>query len=245
LNQAAAVHCTTELERRHVESYGVSGPTVVVPLPVDVEQLEAPDPELFLEAWPQLRDRRVVTFIGRLTPKKRLDLLIEGFAKARGSFSDASLVIAGPDEGMHLDLLRQAIGLGIGDAVHFVGYVGGRLKASLLAASMVFALPSEDENFGHAAVEAMASGVPVILSSRVGIEDVVAATGSGTIVGLSADEVGAAIRRVLADDRAARLIGAQGRHLARETFSRQAVARSLERTYETILAGGDERRTWT
>jgi glycosyltransferase involved in cell wall biosynthesis len=135
--------------------------------------------------WPELGQRPYVLFLGRLHAKKRLDLLLEAFlAGAPESFH---LVVAGPDgEGMWTGLAARFLAdPAAARRVHYVGAVAGPEKAALLAGAVVFALPSEHENFGIAALEALAAGTPVMLSPHVDLAQSVMAARVGMVLPLS------------------------------------------------------------
>lgn len=126
--------------------------------------------QAFLSAYPALGEKRVVLFLGRLHPKKGCDLLLEGFAQVALSDSRLHLVMAGPDEyGWRSDLERLAARLGIGRQVTWTGPLYGDLKWGALRSAEVFVLPSHTENFGISVVEALACGVPVLISDEVNI----------------------------------------------------------------------------
>jgi glycosyltransferase involved in cell wall biosynthesis len=132
--------------------------------------------------WPQVGDAPYVLFLGRLHPKKRLDLLVEAFvAGAPASFK---LVVAGPDEEVLWPGIAARVPAGAEPRVVRLSTVGGREKAALLAGARLFALPSEHENFGVAALEALAAGTPVLLSPHVDLADAAVAADVGTIAPL-------------------------------------------------------------
>lgn len=116
--------------------------------------------------WPALRDVPYALFLGRLHPKKRLDLLLEAFLS--GAPAQFKLAVAGPDEcGLWEDIASRFARNSAGDRIVRIGMVQGFRKSVLLAGASLFALPSEHENFGIAALEALASGVPVLVSPHV------------------------------------------------------------------------------
>jgi len=125
----------------------------------------------FAQAWPATRGKRVVLFLGRLHPKKGGDLLIEAFAELADSEPSLHLVMAGPDDssGVRAGLEALAARLGVAHRITWTGMLGGSAKWSALKAAEVFALPSHQENFGIAVVEALAMGVPVLISDKVNI----------------------------------------------------------------------------
>jgi glycosyltransferase involved in cell wall biosynthesis len=134
----------------------------------------------FLTQFPQLAEKRIVLFLGRIHPKKGCDLLVHAFARLAPADPLLHLVIAGPDEcGWRVGLERLAVQLGVANRVTFTGVLNGGLKWGALHASEVMALPSHAENFGIAVVEALACGVPVLLSEEVNIWHEIEADGAG------------------------------------------------------------------
>jgi glycosyltransferase involved in cell wall biosynthesis len=127
--------------------------------------------EEFLAAHPQLRGRRFLVFLGRVHEKKGVDLLLRAFAHARaGQAKDLHLVIAGPGTPELFAQLKSLSGeLGVTERVHWTGLLQGALKWGALRAAEAFVLASHQENFGLAVVEALACGVPVLISDQVNI----------------------------------------------------------------------------
>ena len=141
---------------------------------------------------PQLR----VGYLGRIDPKKNIDLVIEAVASLG---AHASLAIAGGgDPHLEESLRRQADRLMPGRAT-FVGWVNGSEKASFLADLDVLVMPSEYECFGVAAVEALGAGVPVIAGERVGVADIIGSRRVGAVVTPTATGIADALRRYLED----------------------------------------------
>jgi glycosyltransferase involved in cell wall biosynthesis len=113
-------------------------------------------------------DGAVILFMSRINPIKGLERLIRAFEQMPAS---ASLVVAGPAEDpAHLKQMgRLTAELGLESRVHFIGPVFGRDKLQALVDADIFALPSDRENFGVAAAEAVACGIPVVVTSTCGI----------------------------------------------------------------------------
>jgi glycosyltransferase involved in cell wall biosynthesis len=173
LRDARAVCFTTTIERDcsvdtmwpyranpAVVSFGTSAP------PGDpVKQRES-----FLALFPQLAGRRYFLFLSRIHVKKGCDLAIEAFARIARTHPDLNLVIAGPDEGgLRPQLEAQASALQVSHRLHWTGMLQGDLKWGAIYAAEAFLLPSHQENFGVAAVEALAAGLPVLISNKVNI----------------------------------------------------------------------------
>ncbi|HEX6773040.1 MAG TPA: glycosyltransferase, partial [Acidobacteriaceae bacterium] len=112
------------------------------------------DASLFLNRYPDLRDNRILLFMGRLHPKKGCDLLLEAFAATLATDPAWHLVFAGPDDVQwQPTLAARATALGISDRILWTGMLRGTMKWSALFAAEAFALPSHQENFGIAVAE--------------------------------------------------------------------------------------------
>jgi glycosyltransferase involved in cell wall biosynthesis len=136
----------------------------------------------FLDHYPELRGKRLALFMGRIHPKKGCDLLIEAFAKVLGQHPDWHLVMAGPDQvGWREDLNIRAAELGIAGRITWTGMLNGTIKWGALRAAEIFVLPSHQENFGIAVAEALATGVPVLISNKVNIWREIEEDGAGLV----------------------------------------------------------------
>ena len=171
LRDAAAVVFTAEEERLLARKsfWLYRANEKISPLGVETPvQPPAEARENFFQRFPQLRDKRILLFLGRLHPKKGCDILIEAFAQiADPSFS---LVLAGPDQiGWQNRLQTRVDELKLNSRVVFTGMLQGEAKQAALAVADAFVLPSHQENFGMAVVEALAVGLPVLISNRINI----------------------------------------------------------------------------
>jgi glycosyltransferase involved in cell wall biosynthesis len=133
--------------------------------------------EEFLSAFPQLRAKSFLLFLGRLHPKKGLEELIRAFARV----ASPHLVIAGPctNQDYLQNLHRLTAALNLASRITFTGMLSGSRKWGALAAAEAFILPSHQENFGIAVVEALACARPVLLSRQVNIWHEIVADGCG------------------------------------------------------------------
>jgi glycosyltransferase involved in cell wall biosynthesis len=129
---------------------------------------ELPPPSLFEEKFPSLRNREVILFVGRLNWVKNLDRLVEAFAMVHARRPAAALVLVGPDsEGAQSKLEEQAEKLGVKGDLLFTGLLEGDDLKAAYARGQALALVSQKENFGLVAAEALAAGLPVVLSEGV------------------------------------------------------------------------------
>lgn len=237
LRHAAAIHYTAEAEAReaalaHPEIASLR--SVIIPIPM--ESACTGDASGFYERFPKATGRRIVLFLSRLDRKKGVELLLTAFQEVRKKFPDALLVIAGAgEEGYAEHLEQRARELGCESDLIWTGYVEGDAKAAVLAAATVFALPSYSENFGVAAAEALAAGIPVLLSDRVALAEDVRAADAGVVVECTAKAIAEGLELLLPEAELRARLGERGREFARERYSPDTVGRKLKSLYESVV----------
>jgi glycosyltransferase involved in cell wall biosynthesis len=238
LTNAAVVHFTSEQERCDAQLVAPGMRSVVVPNPIpSVGGKPRVSRETLLLKYPGLGGKKVVLFLSRLDPKKGIELLLDGFAKLRATRSDIALIVAGDGNQRCVSAWqRQAEQLKIQDDIVWAGFQEGEEKRQLLAGSDVFILPSYSENFGIAVVEAMASGLPVIISDQVGIQQDVSRAGAGVVIRCDAMEVHLALKRVLENEALRQNMSTNAQQLA-SSFSEETVAARLVEIYEKLIRG--------
>ena len=138
---------------------------------------------VFLSKFPEMRERKLALFLSRIHPKKGLDILIRAFARLADDFAAFDLVIAGPDnDGLQSQLSHLAVELGVDKRIHWTGMLTGDEKWGAFRSATFFVLPSHQENFGIAVVEALAASAPVLITKKVNIWREVQASGAGCAV---------------------------------------------------------------
>ena len=124
------------------------------------------------EAAPERAGKdKVVTFLGRITYQKGPDYFVEAAAKVLQRVSDVRFVMAGSGDLMN-HVVRRVAQLGIADRFHFTGFLKGGEVQRMFRLSDVYVMPSVSEPFGISPLEAMRSGVPVIISRQSGVAEV-------------------------------------------------------------------------
>jgi glycosyltransferase involved in cell wall biosynthesis len=144
-------------------------------------------------------DAKVVLYLGRLSAKKSPDVLLQAFASLCKAANGVKLrmVFAGPDDGGMKDKLQELAGeLGISAQVQIRGAAFGEQKWSAYRDADVFVLPSQNENFGNTAGEAVAAGTPVIVTEKCGVAPLLADV-AGLVVAHDATAIAQALARVL------------------------------------------------
>jgi glycosyltransferase involved in cell wall biosynthesis len=175
-------------------------------------------------------------FLSRLDAKKNLEGLLAAVALLAPEMPQLRLVVAGAGAPDYESALKaEAQSLGIADRVNWAGHVEGDAKAAAFADADLFVLPSFSENFGIAAAEALAAGLPCVLGQGVAIANDVVAARAGIAVGTDATSIAQGLRRIIADHEALPALSANAMRLARERYSIDAMGASLKRLYEEIL----------
>ena len=237
INHAAALHYCTELERKDSEWLGLQPSAFVVPNPVDVTEFEKLPPRgLFRKAWGIPEEKDVVLFLGRIDPQKGLDVTLHSFAKATVSHPKAILVLAGPEEDGYVQALKKmAEKLGIMDRVLFTGFLESKARLTALVDSDVFILTSYSENFGIAVVEAMAAGLPVIISDRVGIAKDLRRERAGVVVSLDPAPVAGELMQLLSTPEERGHLSRRAAQMAKEKYSPVIVAKAMLGEFEKVI----------
>jgi glycosyltransferase involved in cell wall biosynthesis len=229
LRRAARVHFTSAVERDEAEALGIAFRSVVIPLAVDgVCRTETASASRGT-AGPE------ILFLSRLDPKKNLEALLRAVAALGPELAGARLSIAGDGAPDYVaSLKRLAVSLGVEDRIMWHGQVDAPGKQALLAAADIFVLPSFSENFGLAAAEALAAGLPCILGRGVAIAEPAEAAGAAIVVGPEPEAVLAALTRLLNDPGLRRDMGRRARDHAAANYSTAAMAQALIALYQSV-----------
>jgi glycosyltransferase involved in cell wall biosynthesis len=248
---AAAIHYVANEERRLAESTqlikglktkGVVVPSaVVVPEGISIEEfnnskIKRLATERLVLRFPELKDKVIILFLGRLNFKKGIDILVPAFAIVKKTISKAHLLFVGPDSDGYSKQIN--IWLRENDVVAettFTGMLLGDEKMAAFNISSVFVLPSYTENFGIAIIEAMINGRPVVISNKVNIWREIEEAGAGLVTDCDVEQTAGAILRVLTDTTLSSSLSARGARLAKERFTWPAAAAKMEAVYKNIL----------
>jgi glycosyltransferase involved in cell wall biosynthesis len=230
---ASRILAVTDVERRQLLEAGVdAGRIRVVPNPLDLAEFDRPGTPGAFRARHGIVGP-LVAFLGKITPRKRVDLLIRAFAGLPQT--DATLVIAGNDMGAGAAAVRAAAATGTAPRTRFVGLLKGHERLQLLADADVVVYPSEHEIFGLVPLEALLVGTPVVVADDSGCGEVIGATGGGLVVPGSEDALRQAIDAVLRRPDVWRPAAAAAGLLVRARFAADAIAAQLEDVYADVV----------
>ena len=228
LRRASAIHFTTNAERDastwHSIDWGERA--CVVPPP----WIGAPSPPRS-----STTESATVLFLSRLHPVKNVELLLASWPLVLQRVPAARLVIAGDGEPAYVRQLRERA-RGLGSSVTFAGHVEGEAKAELLSRAAVFVLPSFHENFGIAVLEALAAGLPVVITPEVQLSEFVGEHSLGIVAEAAAAAFADAIVRSLGDRPLRERCRTEGPQLVARYFSPSVVGVALLQMYRFAIS---------
>lgn len=232
LRRASLLHATSTQEAASLRGLDIGPEIVVVRNGVDEPAFgERGERSDFRVRWGLPENARLITFLGRLHPTKRLDLLVAAFRSVQSAVPDSVLVLAGRPDGV------DPRSLGLGPEIRWLSELGEDEKWKLLSETAVLVMCSDSESFGMSVLEALSAGVPVVATRTCPWEEL-EAHGCGFWVAQDPESLAASIRRILSDTALARQMGARGRALAEERYRWPAIGREMARCYERARGVG-------
>ena len=233
LSEAAAIHYTSKGEQTAVEESLKLNHGIVIPLGVDAAEPTSG----FLSNLPALDGHPYILVLSRLLPTKGLDALLDAFLEllGRDEFQPWRLVFAGDGPAAYVAKLKEKVtGQLASDFVIFPGWLDGESKAGALSNASLLALPSHHENFGLCVMEALACGVPVLISPHVNLAPEIEAAGAGWIAPVDRS-LQTALAEALSSEEERSRRGKAGLELANH-FTWERIASQLISLYDSVLS---------
>jgi len=239
LADAAAVHYTSLAEQEATEqSLGLAHGTVV-PLGFHAEFDDTDfEQDRFATEFPELATNRYVLVLSRLLPTKGLDALLDAFLPLvkQPEFSNWRLVFAGEGPEEYVGALRKKVATHcLENSVLFPGWLEGEKKNAFLRQASLLALPSYHENFGLCAMEAMAFGVPVLVSPHVHLAEDILNAGAGWLADVEKASIEAVLKEIFCSNAERARRGIAGKEFSRR-FTWRNIAGQLILVYSQLLA---------
>lgn len=233
---AAALHYADRVEQELTATWKLSNPAIIQPYAIDLDAFErVPSPGLFRRAFPQIGNAPYVLFLGRLHPRKGLDVLIPAFKF--GAPPNTMLVIAGPsaepeyENDLH-SLVKQH---DLTDRVVFTGMLEGNIRTAAYAEAQLCVVPSHSDNFGTTAIESLACGTPVIVSDHVALSRTIAMNHVGEVCALESHHLAKIIQAWMNDPDRCQQSGHRGKEWVFENFNARKASLSWAQHYDEIL----------
>jgi glycosyltransferase involved in cell wall biosynthesis len=241
IQNAACLHAVATAEADGFRKVGYKGPIFVAHNGIVPEEFDRlPDPIEAEMKWPLLKGRRVVLFLSRLSPEKGIDELIPAWSAIvkKPSYSDALLVLAGPDDrGYRLKLEEMIRRFGAEPHIFLIGMVEGRDKFALMSRADIYTLPSYSEGFSNSLLENLAAGKPVLITPGCNFPQV-SEVGAGLCVEPERGSLETGLKRLLdMPKETLAAMGSTGRRLVMEEFTWEIAARKILTVYQAILNG--------
>lgn len=235
LQRSAGVVCTAALEAERLQTYGASPPKYVMPLPVPLPETMGSRSNFRVKhGIPS--DAKVVLFLSRIDYKKGLNFLIPALGKLKSEIPNLWFVLAGAGTDEYTEKVNKWIDENdIRSRTSQVGFVFGQEKQDAFAAADIFALPSLNENFGIVNIEAMHSGLPLLISDQVYIYREIEDAGAGMICQPTVASVTDVLRSALRDPNKLKDMGQAGANLVQERYRPDAATLTLKRLYKAIV----------
>ncbi len=232
LNHAQSIHFTAEQEQQEAAVLGLTSPGFTLP-----HGLVMPSP--LPDARERLRkilnlpvDEPIILFLSRLHPKKGLDYLIPALSQLHDR--QFTLVLAGnasPDYEATVQQLLQTAGLQ--SRTQRLGFVTGETKALLLQGADLFALTSHSENFGIAVLEAMANGLPVLVTPGVALATLVERSQIGWVTPLDQSAIATTLQQIFSNPTLAKATGNRARTIVGQQYTWSYIATNLIQHYQS------------
>jgi glycosyltransferase involved in cell wall biosynthesis len=234
-DRARAMQALTAIEAAQCRRFGIKAPVTILPNGVDLATVDRqpPRPDLRMELSLPV-DSVLFLFLGRLFPKKGLDLLIPAFGKLAAIRADVFLLVAGDDAGSRYcaDVERLALTHGVAPRTRFLGEVCGDRKFAILRGTDVFVLTSHSEGLPVAVLEAMACRCPVVITRNCNLTEVKDRE-AGWLVEANIDSVFSGLSEAAASPGERRRRGDNGRSLVEENFTWDRIALESIRLYRS------------
>jgi glycosyltransferase involved in cell wall biosynthesis len=237
VDHAAAIHCTSYTEMEETRQVVGPRPIRMIPNCVDLSGIAARPFRGVLRNRLGLRSGdRLCLFAGRLHREKRLDLIIQCFAQVVRRFENVFLAIAGEDYG-ELQPIRDLIErLNLGQRVFLLGWLGRRELLQAYADADMFVMLSWRENFCMACAEAMAAGLPVLVSERVGLASEIKRARAGFVVSDDQRDI-VQVWTDLLSCGVSESLGKNGQVLVDQRFSSRSVGHQMMTLFRDVLQG--------
>lgn len=230
LNSAKNIHFTAESEKKQALDLFPQLNSMVIPLGIDTPELIPNATIRMREHWALNNTDPTIVFLSRLHQKKGIELLL----KAVSTLTEIKfqLIIAGDgDLGYTQSLKTMATELGLNTKCQFVGFIEGEEKNLLLQGADLFALTSHSENFGIAALEAMASGTAVVVTNEVALSEHVINHQLGYTTTLKHDDIVSTLKQALSARTITADMGLNARDYVKQHFQWDVIANRIRDHY--------------
>lgn len=230
LAMTSCFHATSESEFGEIRDMDFRQPVAIIPNGIDI-------PELLPKAE---KSYRTLLFLGRIHPIKGLDMLLPAWRAVQDRFPDWRLKIVGPDNRGHLGEMRRLASKLCLKRIEFSGPLFGKLKLQAYRDADIYVLPTNSENFGMTAAEALASGTPAIVSKGAPWSELTSRQ-AGWWVDIGIEPLAACLEQAMGEpSNILTAMGLRGRKWMEAEYSWSRVGQQMAETHRWILEGGNK-----
>jgi len=237
LHKASCLHALSSCEADGFRAFGLKNPIAILPNGISEEWLrQRGDARAFRERFRLSDETRLMFFLGRITPKKGLPLLLRAMSALRYDLKNWKLIIAGVNEFGHQNELESiAFKLSLESHVQFIGPLYGQSKRDAFAAVDLFVLPSYSEGAPVAILEALGAGVPILATCATPWREIVT-NGCGWLTDISVAAIRQALHEAIHTPRdVLRDMGRRGKALIAKKYKINSIAEQLILIYSWLL----------
>lgn len=233
LRQAACIQATCIDEMKHYRALGFNNPVAVLPNPIEIKGI--------IDRSVHQPDRMRIGYLGRVHPRKRIERLIYAFNALHHELQDAELLIIGADDKQYEAFLHEEVKrLHLESNVRFTGFLTGKEKDEAIMSLSYLAVPSDFENFGNIATEALVRGVPVIASKGMPWQEL-ETYNCGWWIDNDQETINQTLLEAVSLPEEKRIqMGINGKNLIRAEYSVPTLGEKMKRLYEWVLNGGEK-----
>jgi glycosyltransferase involved in cell wall biosynthesis len=234
LNSSQALHFTSQSEQQDFFLLSLSIPSFILPIGLAATK---PIPDARHRLRQHLRipsNETVILFLSRLHPKKGLDYLIPALGKL--SHHRFTFIIAGNGNPEYeVEIKSLIISNHIHNITYLAGFVQDEFKDILIQGSDLFVLTSHSENFGIVILEALAAGVPLLLTPGVALSSIVQKHQVGYITELDVSAIASTLEQFLKNPQATKEMSQRARQLVSQKYSWEHISSKLQKIYADII----------
>ncbi len=194
-----------------------------------------PEKNTFRSQFNIKKDKKLILFMSRINLKKGLDLLLPAFKEIVAQRNDCILILAGPDDGYLTETQTFIKENNLEGKIVLVGMLTGKDKLAALSDADIFVLPSHSEGFSIATLEALISGVPSLLSDRVGFGDAIRETNAAHLIELNIGSIVEGLNKMLDNKDYCQNLSKNGISLVKNKYNIDLVAKQLFNEFEKIV----------
>lgn len=236
-NYAAAIQYSSRMEEELARQFmTVKSPSLLIPEGISLDPYsKLPSRGTFRAKYPEMTGRSLILHLGRIDQKKGLELLVEAFSRVASDRDDVHLVLAGSGDRDYVTRISGMLrDLGASDRATITGHLDDDEKVAVMRDADVFVLPSYGENFGISVVEAMACGLPVVISDKVAISTEIAEAEAGIVTTCQPEKIADAMEQLLDDPSLRLTLGRNGNALVNAQFRVERMAERMEIAYQSL-----------